>query len=185
MADEALHHVIVGGGETSATEEAAAASVATAGAAVALAHEVAAHAELQAAEEVAEVREEIAEEGEAWRTNLESLAAAHGASLQTLNERLSVLSEREDARHKSDEQLNARLAEIESLLRPSTLPDSEGEEASEDSSTAKTQEAPLVGTQAGANLGPAQVSGEASLGETAPEPAPSPSVPRRAPRRWI
>jgi hypothetical protein len=166
-----------------AVSDAAAVAVATAGAAAALAQETAAHAELQAAEEVAEVQEDQ----EAWRSNLESRLQEIGTGYLTLSERLSALDSLEAARHSDSETLSARLAEIEARLPPSIPPSStpgDQGESGETDTTERTEEAPIVGAEAAANLGPAEVSGSTSLSATETE-NPPPNQRSRAPRRWI
>jgi hypothetical protein len=183
---ETVEHVIAEKPDAEAHEEAiadtAAVAVATAGAATALAQETAAHAELQAAEEVAEVEAEV----ETWQMAIASQHREIGTALQSLNDRLSAIDSREEERHREDELLAARLQLLEDAL--AEAPEEPEAETTSPSSNPETSEeaiqtAPIVGTEAAANVGPVAVSGETSLHATEATTSPSPS--RRAPRRWI
>jgi negative regulator of sigma E activity len=173
MAEET--HVVVN--HEAATEEAAAAAVATAEAAAALANETAAHAELQAAEEVAEIRDEAEE----WRTKLEQAALDTGTALAMLSERLSVVDSREEERHRRDSELLARLEALENHPRLILRESEETERPSE--TTTEPQEAAEAVAEA-ASEAAAEVSSDNSSSATEEEKT-SPSVKARRKRRWI
>lgn len=178
MAEET--HVAVSHEAEPAAEavETTAAAVATAGAAVALAQETAAHAELQAAEEVAEIQDEA----EIWRAQTSEAVSSLSANLATMNEKLTWLSSLEAERHSRDELLNERLSVIEAHPSLKSIPPES--EATEIVETNPASEDSLVGAEATANLGPAEVGGGASLQNPLPEAETSPSPAVRK-RRWI
>lgn len=188
--DEEVEHVIVegeadsgGSAHPEAISDAAAVAVATAGAAAALASETAAHAELQAAEEVAEIEQEQ----DAWRTATASQMVELGQTLATMSESVASLHSRAEENAQTQTALLERLLRLEEaeLSRQSTLEPSEPAETVEE----RTAEAPLIGTEAAANLGPiaAEAGGGISSDSTEKREPPNPNANARPRvlRRWI
>jgi hypothetical protein len=188
--EEVKHVIVEGSGDPPAASpeaitDTAAVAVATAGAAAALANETAAHAELQAAEEVAEVEAEADE----WRIVASSQLQELGTSLASLSDRLSAIGSR------AEENSNAQTVLLERLLRleeaeASRLSNPETSEETSEAPTAeeRTENAPIVGTEVAANLGPAEASAEAGLTSSSPSPeatAPAGPSASRARKRWI
>lgn len=185
--DEEVKHVIVegeadsgGSAHPEAISDAAAVAVATAGAAAALASETAAHAELQAAEEVAEIEQEQ----DAWRTATASQMVELGQTLATMNESVASLHSRAEENAQTQTALLERLLRLEEaeLSRQSTLEPSESAETVEE----RTAEAPLIGTEAAANLA-AEAGGGISSDSTEKRDPPNPNANARPRvlRRWI
>lgn len=167
-----------------ALTDASAVAVATAGAAAALATETAAHAELQAAEEI----QEVAEEADAWRTATAASLADLAAENANLSTRLNEMHSREEERNSQQTALLERLLALEEaeLSRQSTLaPSDEVPETVEE----RTEEAPIVGAETTAQLGPAEaeISGGISSDSTEKRAPPNPNANARPRvlRRWI
>lgn len=186
MAEEVQHVLVEGEGEKAAAPEAisdsAAVAVATAGAAAALAQETAAHAELQAAEEVAEVEQEV----DAWKAATATQIENVGTALASLSERLDALHSERQASEAAQAALLERLLVLEEAeLSRSSIPSSSDEAAAVEPE-ARTEAAPIVGTEAAANLGPLEVGGQISSEVTKREPPnPNSGARPRVLRRWI
>jgi hypothetical protein len=173
MADEETHVEVT----HTPSEEAAAASVATAEAAAALANETAAHAELQAAEEVAEIRDEAEE----WRRATGAAVSGLSTSLATMSARLDELGQLEESRHAA---LNETVLRLEALENHPRLILRESEEETEPSETTTEPQEAAEAVAEAASEAAAEVSSDNSSSATAEEKT-SPSVKARRKRRWI